>query len=99
MLFLKYIVVPLCRPIDSLKDPYLVLKWAEQEARTTVKRNSGKECSWAKEELVLLVRAKKQLQQAVEVEVRVGGWGHDRCFKIYRDNDDSFRGLFVELTS
>lgn len=51
------------------KDPYVIFKWAEQEARTTVRRDAGKKCSWPKEELALIVRNKAQLQEPVEVEV------------------------------
>lgn len=52
------------------KDPYLIVNWAEQTTRTTVKRYSGRECSWPKEELALLVRAKDQLEEPLGVEVR-----------------------------
>lgn len=52
------------------KDPYLVVKWGDQEVRTSAKRDSGKDCSWPKEELALIVRTKKQLQEPVQVEVR-----------------------------
>lgn len=46
-----------------------MVKWAGQEARTTAKRDSGNDCSWAKEELAFIVRTKKQLQEPVEIEV------------------------------
>lgn len=51
------------------QDPYLVVNWGGQEARTSAKRDSGKDCSWPREELALIVRTKKQLQEPVEVEV------------------------------
>ena len=56
-------------PLPFEQDPYMVVKWGGQEVRTSAKRDSGKECSWPKEELVLIVRSKKQLQEPVEVEV------------------------------
>lgn len=61
-------------PVRFKQDPYIVVKWGGQEVRTSVKRDSGKECSWPKEELALIVRTKKQLQEPVEVEVS----GHPR---------------------
>lgn len=57
-------------PRSFEQDPYLVVKWGGgQEVRTSTKRDSGKECSWPKEELALIVRTKKQLQEPVEIEV------------------------------
>ncbi|CAM9147585.1 unnamed protein product, partial [Pylaiella littoralis] len=53
----------------SKQDPYLVVKWGEQEVRTSAKRDSGKDCSWPKEEFALIVRMKKQLQEPLEIEV------------------------------
>ncbi|CAN0001945.1 unnamed protein product, partial [Hapterophycus canaliculatus] len=53
----------------SKQDPYLVVKWGEQEVRTSAKRDSGKDCSWPKEELALIVRTKKHLQEPIQVEV------------------------------
>lgn len=53
------------------QDPYLVVKWGEQEVRTSAKRDSGKDCSWPKEEFALIVRMKKQLQEPLEIEVRL----------------------------
>lgn len=46
-----------------------MVKWGGQEARTSSKRDSGKDCSWPKEELAFIVRTKKQLQEPVEIEV------------------------------
>lgn len=43
-------------------------RWGEQEVRTSAKRDSGKACSWVKEEVALLVRTKKQLQEPIEIE-------------------------------
>ncbi|CAM9761994.1 unnamed protein product, partial [Scytosiphon promiscuus] len=55
--------------VFSKQDPYLVVKWGDQEVRTSAKRDSGKDCSWPKEELALIVRTKKQLQEPIQVEV------------------------------
>ncbi|CBJ49003.1 hypothetical protein Esi_0115_0046 [Ectocarpus siliculosus] len=55
--------------VFSKQDPYLVARWGEQEVRTSAKRDSGKACSWVKEEVALLVRTKKQLQEPIEIEV------------------------------
>ncbi|CAM9513435.1 unnamed protein product, partial [Ectocarpus sp. 12 AP-2014] len=54
--------------VFSKQDPYLVARWGEQEVRTSAKRDSGKACSWVKEEVALLVRTKKQLQEPIEIE-------------------------------
>lgn len=61
--------LPLGRHHLCHKDPYLVVKWGDQEVRTSARRDSGKDCSWPKEELALIVRTKKQLQEPVQVEV------------------------------
>lgn len=46
-----------------------MVKWGEQEVRTSAKRDSGKDCSWPKEELALIFRTKKQLQEPLAIEV------------------------------
>lgn len=46
-----------------------MVKWGGQEVRTSAKRDFGKDCEWPKEELALIVRTRKQLQEPVEVEV------------------------------
>ncbi len=70
-----------------------MVKWGGQEVRTSVKRDSGKECSWPKEELALIVRTKKQLQEPVEVEVsrhpRRGGLADRTRLAVYAGHDRS----------
>lgn len=65
---LLHLLLILLWPPSFDQDPYLVARWGEQEVRTSAKRDSGKACSWVKEEVALLVRTKKQLQEPIEIE-------------------------------
>ncbi|CAN0058473.1 unnamed protein product [Ascophyllum nodosum] len=78
--------------VSSEQDLYLVVKWAEKEARTTIKRSSSNNCSWPGEELVLVVRAKEQLQESVLVELSL--WDSNVGHKKPRPNDLIGRDTF-----
>lgn len=57
------------RALTNVQNMHLVLKWAEQEVKTSTRREPHHLRLWTKDDIALPVRTTEQLEEAVLLEV------------------------------